>query len=90
LTPAPEIRFYSWGRCWTAPNPGRTTAARPVFPTEVLPMTVRTGVKAGVTTHNHNQTAVKVRTAVKAGGIGANHNQTAVKVLMEVKASANK
>ena len=38
-------------------------------------MKVRTHVKAGTVTGNHNQT-LKVRTGVKAGGLSSNHNQT--------------
>ena len=40
---------------------------------------VKTSVKAGGFSTNHNQTAMsglKVRTNVRAGGLTANHNQT--------------
>ncbi len=51
-------------------------------------MQVKTHVKAGGITANHNQTLVrdraprqplKVKTHVKAGGIHGNHNQTLVR-----------
>ena len=39
-------------------------------------MQVRTKVKAGGQSFNHNQSVLRVKTAVKAGGLSTNHNQT--------------
>ena len=41
-------------------------------------MRVKSNVKAGGITYNHNQTTagVRVKSRVKAGGISWNHNQT--------------
>jgi hypothetical protein len=41
-------------------------------------MRVKSSVKAGALTSNHNQTTagVRVKNKVKAGGIDPNHNQT--------------
>jgi hypothetical protein len=41
-------------------------------------MQVRTNVKAGGQSLNHNQPALRVKTGVKAGGISSNHNQVLV------------
>jgi hypothetical protein len=56
-------------------------------------MRVKTTVKAGALTTNHNETAVqagglKVQTGVKAGSLTSNHNQTqaGLKVKSGVKA----
>lgn len=38
-------------------------------------MTIKTNVKAGALTSNHNET-LAVRSAVKAGGVGLNHNES--------------
>ena len=38
-------------------------------------MTVKTNVKAGALSMNHNETLV-VRSAVKAGALSANHNES--------------
>jgi hypothetical protein len=38
-------------------------------------MKIKTKVKAGAITHNHNQTRLKIRSGVKAGSISHNHNQ---------------
>ena len=38
-------------------------------------MTIKTKIRAGSLTNNHNQ-AVKVKTGVKAGALTSNHNQT--------------
>ncbi len=42
-------------------------------------MRVRTNVKAGGISGNHNQSLLQVKTGVKAGGINQNHNQSGVK-----------
>ncbi len=39
-------------------------------------MKLKTNVRAGKLSANHNQAAMKVKTAVKAGRIATNHNQT--------------
>ena len=48
-------------------------------------MKVRTTIKAGGTTSNHNETlardsaqvpSLKIRTGIKAGGTASNHNET--------------
>jgi hypothetical protein len=39
-------------------------------------MKIRTKVKAGALTHNHNQTRKAIRTGVRAGALTHNHNQT--------------
>ena len=41
-------------------------------------MQVKTNLKSGALTTNHNQTLV-VRTGIKAGGVNVNHNQTVVR-----------
>jgi hypothetical protein len=57
---------------------------------------VRTSVRAGGFTTNHNQTVargLKVRTSVRAGGFTTNHNQTAtggLKVRTNVRAGLAK
>lgn len=41
-------------------------------------MKLKTNVKAGGVSFNHNQsTGLKLKTSVKAGGVSLNHNQTA-------------
>ena len=43
---------------------------------------IKTSIKAGGISSNHNQTLVrglKVRTSIKAGGLSANHNETLVR-----------
>ncbi|HKQ77957.1 MAG TPA: hypothetical protein VJ810_29945 [Blastocatellia bacterium] len=56
-------------------------------------MKVKTNVKAGKITTNHNQTVargLKVKSGVKAGAIASNHNQTVgLKVKTGVKAGFN-
>jgi hypothetical protein len=45
---------------------------------------IKTNVKAGGLTHNHNQKAasgLKVESRVKAGGLATNHNQTVARGL---------
>ena len=45
-------------------------------------MKIKTNVKAGALTSNHNQTLVRglrVKTNVKAGGLVSNYNQTMVR-----------
>jgi hypothetical protein len=47
-------------------------------------MKIKTNVKAGGLSANHNQTAARgltVKSGVKAGGLTANHNQTAARGL---------
>ena len=47
-------------------------------------MKIKTNVKAGGLSINHNQTisrGLKVKTNVKAGGLSANHNQTTARGL---------
>ena len=39
-------------------------------------MTIKTNVKAGGMSLNHNQGGLAVKSAVKAGGTFLNHNQT--------------
>ena len=39
-------------------------------------MKIKTKVKAGALTNNHNQGGLAVKTKLKAGAITANHNQT--------------
>ena len=40
-------------------------------------MEIKTNVKAGGISLNHNQGGLAVKSNVKAGGISLNHNQTA-------------
>jgi hypothetical protein len=76
---------------------GRVTATRPALSPGEMTMRVKTTVKAGSLTYNHNETAVragglKVQTGVKAGGLNLNHNQTqaGLKVQTGVKAGGVK
>jgi len=41
-------------------------------------MKLRTNVKAGGLSANHNQTGLRLKTRVKAGGLSANHNQVSL------------
>lgn len=58
-------------------------------------MRIKTNVKAGGVTLQHNQritSSLKVKSGVKAGGIALNHNQTvtrSLKVKTNVKAGFN-
>ena len=58
-------------------------------------MRVKSNVKAGGTSMQHNQritSSLKVKSGVKAGGIALNHNQTvtrSLKVKTNVKAGLN-
>src|SRR6185312_792530 len=47
---------------------------------------VRSAIKAGGLTINHNRSGLKVRSAVKAGGLTINHNRSGLKVRSAVKA----
>ena len=38
-------------------------------------MRVKSKVKAGAITHNHNQSGLAVKTKTKAGALTVNHNQ---------------
>jgi len=52
-------------------------------------MRVRTNVKAGGISGNHNQSLLQVKTGVKAGGINQNHNQSLLRVKTGVKAGGS-
>jgi hypothetical protein len=69
-------------------NVGR--AREGVDQTRRSPMKVRTGIKAGGLSVNHNeaQGGLKVHTGIKAGGFGLNHNeaQGGLKVQTGIKA----
>jgi hypothetical protein len=39
-------------------------------------MKIKSNVKAGAVTQNHNQSALTVKSRVKAGGLNPNHNQS--------------
>jgi len=51
-------------------------------------MRVRTNVKAGGISGNHNQSLLQVKTGVKAGG-SMNHNQSLLRVKTGVKAGGS-
>ena len=40
-------------------------------------MKIKSNVKVGGTSLNHNQSGIAVKSTVKAGGTSLNHNQTA-------------
>ena len=41
-------------------------------------MKIKTAVRAGSITHNHNQNGLKVKTKLRAGALTTNHNQNAL------------
>ena len=66
------------------PSPTPTTPTRPQTSFQAPTLRVKTYVKAGALTQNHNEmlvrpTGLKVKSHVKAGGMPLNHAQTLVR-----------
>ena len=62
----------------------QSTPTQAQKPTQTSGLTIKTHVKAGGLSNNHNETlarpaGLKVKTHVKAGGVHLNHNETLVR-----------